>query len=40
MSVASILAGSNARECRPMRAGALECVRMLFFCCGVDVALM
>lgn len=28
------------RECCPMSANARECVRMLFFCGGVDVALM
>jgi hypothetical protein len=31
---------SDARECSPMSANARECVRMLFFGAGVDVALM
>jgi hypothetical protein len=30
----------DARECRPMSANPRECVRMLFFGVGVDVALM
>jgi hypothetical protein len=30
----------NARECEPLHASADDCMRMRFFWCGVDVALM
>jgi hypothetical protein len=38
--LADVIAGLGARKCGPKHATARECVRMPFFCVGVDVALM